>query len=131
MKSAGIAAFVTLIGTGSAWALPDYRCTVEQAVSASESSISHIFIGKQFTVERKTGLLAGALKNSYITEPQVIDYGSSENSYKVVTTMQRDQGAGAGSSLFALTINEYADGVRKPFVFLSDSDVYFGWCEHF
>jgi len=90
-----------------------------------------MYIGKQFNVERNTGLMAGALKNSYVTEPQVIDHGSSENSYKVVTTMRKDQGAGAGSSLFALTINEYADGVRKPFVFLSDSDVYFGWCEHF
>ena len=131
MKSAGIAAVIAMIGMGNAWASPDYRCTVERAASASESSLGHMYIGKQFTVERKTGLMAGALKNSYVTEPQVIDFGSSENSYKVVTTMRRDQGAGAGSSLFALTINEFADGVRKPFVFLSDSDVYFGWCEQF
>lgn len=131
MKVTSIAAVVALVGAGNAWALPDYRCTVERAASASEVSLGHMYIGKQFTVERKTGLMAGALKNSYLTEPQVIDYGSSENSYKVVTTMRKDQGAGAGSSLFALTINEYADGVRKPFVFLSDSDVYFGRCEHF
>ncbi|MGS8276881.1 hypothetical protein ACU7AI_02300 [Pseudomonas aeruginosa] len=131
MKPAGIAVIIALIGTGNAWALPDYRCTVERTASASESSLGHMYIGKQFTVERATGLMAGALKNSYVTEPQVIDYGSSENSYKVVTTMRKNQGAGAGSSLFALTINEYADDVRKPFVFLSDSDVYLGWCEHF
>jgi hypothetical protein len=131
MKSAGIAAVVALVGGGNAWALPDYRCTVERAASASESSLGHMYIGKQFTVERKSGLMAGALKNSYVTEPQVIDYGSSENSYKVVTTMRKDQRDGAGSSLFALTNKEYADGVRKPFVFLSDNDVYFGWCEHF
>lgn len=130
MKSAGIGAVVVLIGAGNAWASPDYRCTVERTASASASSLAHMYLGKQFTVERKTGLMAGALKNSYFTEPQVIDYGSSENSYKVVTTMRKDQGAGAGSSLFALTINEYADDVRKPFVFLSDSDVYYGWCEH-
>ena len=124
-------AVIAMIRAGNAWASPDYRCTVERAVSASESSLAPMYIGKQFNVERNTGLMAGALKNSYVTEPQVIDHGSSENSYKVVTTMRKDQGAGAGSSLFALTINEYADGVRKPFVFLSDSDVYFGWCEHF
>lgn len=120
-----------MIGAGNAWASPDYRCTVERAVSASESSLGRMYIGKQFTVERKTGLMAGVLKNSYLTEPKVIDYGSSENSYKVVTTMRKEQGAGAGSSLFALTINEYKDGASKPFVFLSDSDVYFGLCEHF
>ncbi|MNE16658.1 hypothetical protein D3C80_1096110 [compost metagenome] len=131
MKSAGIAAVIAMIGAGNAWASPDYRCTVEKAVSASASSLGHMYIGKQFKVERKTGLMAGALKNSYVTKPQVIDYGSSENSYKVVTTMRIDQGAGAGSSLFALTIDEYKDEARKPFVFLSDNDVYLGWCEHF
>jgi len=120
-----------MIGAGNAWASPDYRCTVEKAVSASASSLGHMYIGKQFKVERKSGLMAGALKNSYVTKPQVIDYGSSENSYKVVTTMRIDQGAGAGSSLFALTIDEYKDEARKPFVFLSDNDVYLGWCEHF
>ena len=131
MKSAGLAAFVSLIGMGNAWALPDYRCTVERAVSASESSMSHIFIGKHFTVERKTGLMAGALKNSYVTEPQVIDFGSTENSYKVVTTMRKDEGVGPGSSVFVLTINEYVDEAHKPFIFLNNDDVYLGWCEHF
>lgn len=122
---------VTVIGMGNAWALPDYRCTVERTVSASHSSISRIFIGKQFTVERNTGVMAGALKNSYLTEPQVIDFGSTENSYKVVTTMRKDEGVGQGSSVFVLTINEYVDEVRKSFIFLNNDDVYLGWCEHF
>lgn len=75
--------------------------------------------------------MAGALKNSYFTDPQVIDYGDSENSYKVVTTMRKEQGAGAGSTMYALTVNEYKDGARKPFVFLANDDIYLGWCEHF
>ncbi len=33
--------------------------------------------------------------------------------------------------MFELTINEYKEEARKLFVFMSDSDVYFGWCEHF
>jgi len=131
MKLAGIAVVVVFMGCTNAWALSDYRCTIERSVSVSDVSLGHLYVGKQFTVERDTGLMSGALKNSYLTPPQVVDYGSSENSYKVVTTMRQDQGAGAGSSVFALTINEYRDGVRKPFVFLSDNDVYLGWCEHF
>lgn len=39
--------------------------------------------------------MTGALKNSYVTDPQVIDYGSTENSYKAVATMRKDQGAGS------------------------------------
>lgn len=131
MKSAGMVAVIAVLGAGNAWALPDYRCTIERSESVAESSLANLYVGKQFTVERNTGLMAGALKNSYFTDPQVIDYGSSENSYKVVTTMRKEQGAGAGSTVFALTINEYKDGARKPFIFLANLDVYMGWCEHF
>jgi len=131
MKSVGIAAIFALIAPANAWALSDYRCTIERSVSASDVSLGHLYVGKQFTVERNTGLMAGALKNSYFTDPQVIDYGDSGNSYKVVTTMRKDQGAGAGSSIFALTIMEFKDGTRKPFIYLSDADAYLGWCEHF
>lgn len=131
MKTAVLLAMAALLGASNAWALSDYRCTVERSVSASDVSLGHLYIGKQFTVERKTGLMAGALKNSYFTDPQVIDYGDSGNSYKVVTTMRKDQGAGAGSSIFALTIMEFKEGERKPFIYLSDADAYLGWCEHF
>lgn len=119
------------LGCGQAIAVTDYRCTIERTDSATVNSVGHLFIGKQFTVERRTGLMAGALKNSYVTAPQVIDPGSTENSFKVVTTMQLDQGLGVGSAVYALVINEYQDGPRKNFVFLEGGDVYFGWCEHF
>ena len=122
---------VAALGCGQAMAATDYRCTIERTVAASKSSLSHIFIGKQFTVERQTGVMAGTLKNTYVTAPQVIDYGSTENSFKAVTTMSKEQGAGAGSAIYALTINEYQDGTRKNFIFLQNDEVFLGWCEHF
>lgn len=132
---AWIGAAVALVAATNACASEDYRCTIERAVSAQQSK-SHsediqMYIGKQFTVERRSGLMAGALKNSYVTDPQVIDYGSTENSYKVVTTMRKDQGGGAGSTIFALTISEYLEGAKKPFIFLENDDAYLGQCEHF
>ncbi|WP_460163469.1 hypothetical protein [Pseudomonas sp. S2_F03] len=130
MKAWAIA-LATALGCGEAMAATDYRCTVERTDSASESSVGNLFIGKQFTVERRTGVMAGALKNSYVTAPEVIDPGSTENSFKVVTTMRLDQSLGPGSAVFTLVINEYQDGPRKNFVFLEGDDVYFGWCEHF
>jgi len=126
-----IIGLVAALGCSQAIASTDYRCTVERTDSTTESSLGHLFIGKQFTVERRTGVMAGALKNSYVTAPQVIDPGSTQNSFKVVTTMQLDQGLGVGSAVYALVINEYQDGPRKNFVFLEGDDVYFGWCEHF
>lgn len=117
--------------TTTAWAASDYRCTIERTVAAKENPLNKLYIGKQFTVERRTGLMAGALKNAYFTSPQVIDYGSTENSYKVVTTMRKDQGAGAGSSIYALTINEYEQGNKKPFIFMQGDEAFLGLCEHF
>lgn len=128
---AGIAVLIALAVTTNAWAGEDYRCTIESTVAAKEKPVNRIYIGKQFTVEKRTGLMAGALKNSYVTDPQVIDYGSTENSYKAVATMRKDQGAGVGSSIYALTINEYDESDRKPFIFLQNDEAFLGWCEHF
>jgi len=126
-----VAVVGTLTGATNAWALSDYRCTVERSVSASDSNFNQMYIGKQFTVERRTGLMAGALKNSYFTKPTVIDDGSTGNAFMVVTTMRADQGVGAGSMVYVLTINEFTESASKPFIYLINSDAYLGQCEHF
>lgn len=120
-----------LVAVANVWAADDYRCTIESTVAAKDKPINRIYIGKQFSVERRTGLMAGSLKNSYVTDPQVIDYGSTENSYKAVTAMRKDQGAGVSSSIYAITINEYDESDRKPFIFLQNDEAFLGWCEHF
>lgn len=115
----------------------DYHCTIQRTATAEATPNATLelneknYIGKQFSVERKTGLIAGALKNSYATIPQVIDSGSKDNAFKVVTTMRIEQGAGAGSNIYALTINEYDKSPKKPFIFLNNDVVFFGACEHF
>lgn len=86
---------------------------------------------KEFTVDRRSGVMAGSLKNSYATDPVVIDSGSKGNYFKAIATMRRDQGAGAGSTVFTLVVKEYDDMPKKPFVFLADVIVYFGTCVYF
>lgn len=127
----GAVVLLVITGATNAWAATDYRCTIERVESASERPLNRAYIGRQFTVERQTGLMAGALKNAYVTSPQVIDHGSTETSFMVITTMRKDQGAGAGSAIFALTINEYEEATRKSFIFLSNDEAFLGWCEHF
>ena len=79
----------------------DYKCTINRIASSDDSEPKEVafrnktFVGKEFTVERRTGLMAGVLKNSFITRPVVVDSGSTENSFKVVTTMSREQGLGS------------------------------------
>lgn len=131
---------LTAIGcltTLGADAASDYRCTIARRLAvAPESSATQKmqesnYVGKQFTVERRTGIMAGILKNTYLTKPQVIDAGSSENSFKVVTTLRREEGVGVGSNIYALTVNEYDKSIHKPFVFLENDVVFSGTCEHF
>jgi hypothetical protein len=117
--------------------LRDYRCTIERVAVAQDPPTQSLvfqeknYLNREFTVERRSGLMAGTLKNSYLTKPQIIDFGSDDNSYKVITTMRREQGTGAGSNVYVLVVNEYENGARKPFVFLDNDHIYFGRCIHF
>jgi len=128
--------FCLLLYTQVVHAGSDYRCTIERIIASgwTPAVTKHqdaIYGGKQFTVERRTGLMAGVLKNSFTTSPQVIDQGSEDNSFKVVTTMRKDQGAGAGSNVYVLTVKEHHSSPKKPFIFLNNDVVYTGVCEHF
>ena len=113
----------------------DYRCKIERISSSVTSDGKNEFlasyVGKEFTVDRKTGIMVGVLKNSYVNKPQVIDSGSKENSFKVIASLKVTEGAGAGSNMYALTIDEHQDGKIKPFVFLQNNIAFFGHCSHY
>lgn len=126
-----------VITINSAFALSDYQCEIQRVVGADPENTSALTfheqyqLGKKFTVERSTGLMAGALKNSYVTKPQVIDWGSDQNSFKVVTIMRQEQGIGFSSNVYLLTIKEYSPSTKKPFIFVENDVVFLGTCEHF
>jgi len=126
------------LGSRAATAQEDYDCTIERVESADLTQLAILkleratYVGKRFTVERSTGLMAGALKNSYVTKPIVVDYGApKQNSYKVVTTMRITEGAGYGSHLYVLVVDEFVEDPVKPFAFLDNDTTYFGICRHF
>ena len=120
----------------SAYSASDYRCVVARRISAGQESVDvqkmqeNTYIGKEFTVERQTGLMAGILKFSSFTKPQIIDSGSVDNSFKVIASVGTNEGLG-GTSIYALTINEYERSNKKAFVFLESDIVYLGTCKHF
>ena len=130
-------AFAALLQDADAQVLRDYRCKIERVATAEPPPISQLdfqvknYVGKEFTVDRRTGMMAGAIKNSYVTKPEVIDHGSDENSYKVVTTLRKEQGVGRGSNVYVLVVSEYKKGAAKPFTFVENDEVYFGTCVHF
>lgn len=114
----------------------DYRCTIERFSQAQGDSgstykiLSENFVGKQFTVDRMSGITVGALKNSTDSQPTVIDRGNGENSFKVVSMLCADQGM-PGTAVTALNVMEFVEGNRKPFNFMINDGVFFGTCEPF
>lgn len=121
---------------GSAHAANDYRCTIDKRIYASpelpaiQKAQEKAYIGKQFTVERETGIMAGALQNAFTTDPEIVDNGSDENAYKVVSTIKAGEEHVYGSNIYALVINENEKSAQKSFVFLDNGVVYLGQCEH-
>ena len=121
----------------NAFSASDYRCVITSRASAGDESLAvkksqeKIYLGQEFTVERRTGLMAGILKNSYFTKPQVIDNGSKDNSFKVINSLRLEEGLGSGTNIYALTINEFERTEKKGYVFLVNDTVYLGTCKHF
>lgn len=125
-----------IFATTDAAAHADYRCKVERIHTAQgegPASLVHgerkTWIGKEFSVSRRTGAMSGPLRNNYATEPTVIDPGSKENSFKAISILRPNE-IGPGSAVYTLVINEYVDGSKKPFAFMSSDVVYFGTCWH-
>tara|TARA_R110002049_G_scaffold215303_1_gene386766 strand:- start:98 stop:532 length:435 start_codon:yes stop_codon:yes gene_type:complete len=120
----------------SAQAAPNYRCTIEKRINASpelqaiQMAQEKAYIGKRFMVERKTGIITGALQNAFTSEPDIVDSGSDNSAYKVVSIIKADEAHIYGSNIYALTINEHASASQKPFAFLENAVVYMGQCEH-
>lgn len=116
--------------------LEDYRCTVERFSQAqgdsgpSYESLKKAFIGLQFTVDRASGITVGALKNSIWSKPRVVDQGSQDNSFKVMSYISSDTGM-PGTQITALNIMEFIAGDKKPFNYMINDIVYFGTCEAF
>ena len=115
----------------------DYLCTIQRVASALYAAgdlhelDKKVYVGKKFTISRLTGSMSGALRSPLVVAPIVVDYGSSENSFKVVTAMNQQQSIGPGTLLETLTVSEYIESAQKPFVVASGESVYFGICEHF
>ena len=136
-KSRVVLAAACCLISFNALSAPDYRCVVNSRISAGEESLAvkkmqdKEYLGKEFTVDRRTGLMVGILKNSYLTKPQVIDSGSRDNSFKVINSLRLEEGLGSGTNIYALTINEYERSDKKGFVFLVNDTVYLGTCKHF
>ena len=112
----------------------DFRCTIEKRVGAPSeppalrAAYEKAHVGKQFTVERKSGIMSGALKNAFLADPEIIDDGASGKAYRVLTVIRSGESDIYGPGVYALVIEASTSPAGGPFVFLEDRVVYSGRC---
>jgi hypothetical protein len=111
---------ILLFASGTSIAFNDFRCTIKDAIYLESNGTlnhkSHIvtwYLGKEFVVNRGTGLITGAriINNMSGQMPSVYDYLPEENGYKAVTLYKPN------NTIDYLQINQYAEGKLKPFFF--------------
>lgn len=128
-----LACLVLVFGSLDAYAGGNYACEITGAFRVDQSGKQNIealraLVGDKFSVDRATGIMTGALENSYVSGPTVVDHGSKESSYKAINSMNSP--VYDGTSLNFLEIQENIVGKTKPFVYLNGADVFYGKCVH-
>ena len=115
---------------------PDYMCTIVDLAEARDDGrigstgwtdrVADELVGTSFLVDRQSGRMTGSVlrnDNAFGT-PQIVDHGSSEQAYKVVTVYQ------PRATLDYLRVEEHVDGPVKPFLFLNGRQLVTGTCIH-
>ena len=105
-----------------------YQCVVKESKQLADDGTLEswdFYLGTEFVVDRATGRMNGGLKNhGYFGDPKLIDLGSTEQAFKVITV--HDAGF---PSVDYLYVKSYAEGYEKPFVFRTNGDVLSGTCK--
>lgn len=109
-----------LLFSADVFAVNDFKCTIKDAVNLeADGTLNHNsnivvgYIGKEFVVNRQTGVITGAnLINTMSGKlPAVYDYLPNENGYKVITHYKPN------NTIDYLQINQYSDKTEKPFFY--------------
>jgi len=132
--SAAIGLAIALGATHALAGANSYQCVIaEQLVLKDDGALSrppspHL-IGKRFSVDRNTGVITGpdgGLWSTFNSKFTVLARGNADNSFVVLAT-QAAPGNGVSATL--LSVAEYKQGARKPFVVLAVGETVSGTCE--
>ena len=121
--------FLMLLQSSGYAGVIEYYCTVKHELKLSnDGKIQDVknsfFLGKDFRIDRKTGVVTAALNFSGWDKLRVIYPGSAEHSFIAVA---EDSGRFPVASL--LEIHEFVSGVSKPFLWhIRGATLYSGNC---
>ncbi len=111
---------ICLIVSFPSFATGNFKCTIKDAVNLEKDGTlnhkSHLvtgYLGKEFVVNRQTGVITGAnIINTMSGQmPTVYDYLPEENGYKSLNVYKPN------NTVDYLQINQYVKSEKKPFFF--------------
>jgi hypothetical protein len=107
-----------------------YKCIVTDTKELSDngnleqSDFTVMYLNKEFVVDKGTGRITGGLSNhAGLAQPVVLDFGSSEQSYKALTIYK------PYTTVKYLYIQEFNKTPAKPFLFIESGHIFSGTCE--
>lgn len=113
----------------------DFKCKVISSVKlekngelSSTNSVAIKELGKEFTVNRLTGIISGGFTNNMSrVPPTVYNYAKSEgNSYSAITIYKPHY------TIDYLEIDEWVEGMKKPFLYKGAwGELVTGLCEYY
>lgn len=115
-----LASVLIMLISVDVFAVNDFKCTIKGAVNLEDNgTLNHLsnivtgYLGKEFVVNRQTGIITGAnITNTMSGKmPVVYDYLPNENGYKAVTHYKPN------NTIDYLQINQYAETGEKPFFY--------------
>ena len=110
----------------------EYHCTVKQVLKLSDEgkvevdkNASRVYIGKDFRIDRETGVISSGVRFSSFSEMRVLFPGSSKHSF--VGLAADEDGPFPIASL--IEIHEFVSGPVKPFLWhIRGAELYSGTC---
>ena len=124
-----ILALLIVCGSNYAFAIDAYKCTIDYTATLQdngdiqESDFTKLWLGKEFVVDKGTGRIKGGLSNdNAFGKPQIIDYGSKEQAFKVLTIFK------PSTTINYLYIEEFNENQEKPFMFIDGTNIFSGKC---
>ncbi|MFT4756956.1 MAG: hypothetical protein ACI91R_001606 [Vicingaceae bacterium] len=105
----------------------DYKCTIKNANQITkdgkpaEVESWNFYLGKEFTVERKSGVISGKQFKNNIASIKPIVYDHFANGYSVI--------AATNDQVYSyLQVNNFEESQKKPFILIQTNVVLTGIC---
>ena len=129
-----LTAIFALFNSYSSWGgEKEYHCTIKSVSKLTSDGILKSYSSPSllttFLVDKNSGLIKGYwVFNEYLQTKTIIDSGSSEMSFKLLSLSTDVPDPNGGKHAMYLDVKEYAETLEKPFMHTDGSVVRTGVC---